>query len=352
MAEACGATAEIHSDGLDALAMPQSVDRSSARSLVGSSLRVIRHRGMFDELVERIAESDAIVIVAHVPMSFAKGTLRNIESLRERLPWIPLVNYAHYYLPTVDKWGAAILRGEKAGLTEEDHRNFRRGCFGMDRYDWYLVASVASEIPVPRGPQPYSIVGVHIDDGSLYPEQNGEVRALIDFAQTRLNYAAFRKKQIDALERVGIPYRVLEGQFSREEIRDIYRHTAMFFLAHRESFGLPICELQACGARIFMPKPEWAGAHWIKDDVTLPGPGRLSPNFSVYDDDLGKLTEQLEIEKSSFDAARNLLTFKEYHPHLYRGDTVAFTDFLNRLDDRSINGATHRDHAGIGLESV
>jgi hypothetical protein len=219
----------------------------------------------------------------------------------------------------------------------------------MDRYDWYLAASVVSEIPVPPGQQPYSTVGVNIDDGSLFPEQKGEVKALIDFAQNRLNYPAFRKNQIAALERTGIPYRVLEGQFSREEIREIYRHTAMFFLAHRESFGLPICELQACGALIFTAKPEWPGAHWIKDDVTVPGPGRLSPNFLVYDDDIGKLTEQLEAVKSSFDAVKNLRTFRQYHPQLYRGDTVAFTDFLNRLDDRSINGATHRDHARIGI---
>jgi hypothetical protein len=349
MTRACGATAIVDMDGLDALAMPQAVDYASARSAVGSSLRMLRHRGMFDELVDRVSESDAIVIVAHVPMAFARGILRNIEELRERVPWIPLVNYAHYYLPTVDKWGAAMLRGEQTGLTGEDRHNFRYGCFGMDRYDWYLVASVASEIPVPPGPQPYSIVGVHIDDGSLFPEQKGEVRALIDFAQNRMNYPSFRKTQIAALERTGIPYRILEGQFSREEIRDIYRHTAMFFLAHRESFGLPICELQACGARIFTPRPEWPGAHWIKDDLTVPGPGRLSPNFCVYDDDLGKLVEQLETVKSSFDPVQNLRTFRQYHPQLYRGDTKALADFLNRLDDRSINGATHRDHADIGL---
>jgi len=349
MASACGATAEIHLDGLDALAMPLSVDLASARSTVGSSVRLFRHRGMFEGLVDRVSVSDAIIIVAHVPISFARGTLQNIERLRERLPWIPIVNYAHYYLPTVTSWGPAMLRGVKTGLTEEDQRNFRRGSFGMNRYDWYLAASVVSEIPLPPGPQPYSLVGVNIDDGSLFPEQNGEVRALIDFAQNRMNYPGFRKTQITALERTGIPYRILEGQFSRAEIREIYRHTAMFFLAHRESFGLPICELQACGTTIFTPRPEWAGAHWIKEDLTLPGPGYLSPNFWVYDDDIGKLTEQLEMVRSSFDPAQNLRTFKEFHPHLYHGDPEALADFLSRLEDRSINSATHRDHAGIGV---
>jgi hypothetical protein len=123
----------------------------------------------------------------------------------------------------------------------------------------------------------------------------------------------------------------------------------MFFLAHRESFGLPICELQACGATIFTPRPEWAGAHWIKEDLTLPGPGYLSPNFWVYEDDVGKLTEQLQMVRSSFDPERNLRTFKEFHPHLYHGDPEALADFLSRLEDRSINAATHRDHALIGV---
>ena len=243
-----------------------------------------------------------------------------------------------------------MLRGVKnTGLVEDDLRNFHRGSFRMSRYDWYLVASVVSEIPLPHGPQPLSLVGVNIDDGSLFPEQNGELRALIDFAQSRMNYPSFRKAQIAALERTGIPYRILEGEFSRAEIREIYRHTAMFFLAHRESFGLPICELQACGALIVTPRPEWAGAHWIKEDLARPGPGYLSPNFLVYDDDIGKLTEQLEMVRSTFDPAKNLRTFKEFHPHLFSGDPEALAGFLSRVEDGTITGETHLQHEMIGL---
>jgi hypothetical protein len=346
---ACGATAEVHADGLDALSVPLSISFASPRSAVGSSLHLIRNRRMFDRLVDRVADSSAIVVVAHVPMSFARGSLRNIERLRERLPDIPIVNYAHYYLPTVDKWGLAMLRGAKTGLTEDDLRNFHRGSFRMNRFDWYLVASVVSEIPLPPGPQPYSLVGVDIDDGSLFPDQNGEVRALIDFAQNRLNYPSFRKTQIAGLERAGVPYRILEGQFSLSEIRETYRHTGIFFLAHRESFGLPICELQACGSCIFTPRAEWAGAHWIKEDLTVPGPGYLSPNFFVYHDDIGRLTEQLEMVRSSFDPARNLRTFREFHPHLYRGDPAALAGFLSRIEDGTINSSTHLQHESIGL---
>jgi len=349
MVIACGATADIHLDGLDALAAPVAIDFETPRSAFGSSLRLVRNRRIFEQLVHRVANCDVIVVVAPVPTSFARGALPNIERIRERLPKIPIVNYAHYYLPTVDKWGPAMLRGVKTGLTEADLRNFRRGSFRMNRYDWYLVASVESEIPLPPGPQPYSRVGVHIDDGTLFPDQNGELCGLIDFAQTRLDYPAYRKAQIDALERTGIPYRVLEGRFTRPEIREIYRRTGVFFLAHRESFGLSIVEVQACGAYVVTPRPEWAGAHWIKKDLTVPGPGILSPNFLVYDDDVGKLTEQLEMARSTFDAQRNLRTFKEFHPHLHHGDTEAMSDFLNKVEDGTINSRSHAKHGMIGL---
>ena len=349
MTIACGGTAEIHLDGLDALAAPLAINFETPRSAVGSSLRLVKHRKMFQRLVRSVAASNVIVVVAPVPTSFARGALPNIERLRARLPEIPIVNYAHYYLPTVDKWGPAMLRGARTGLTEADLRNFRRGSFRMNRYDWYLVASVESEIPLPPGPQPYSRVGVHIDDGTLFPEQNGELRALVDFAQTRINYPSFRKAQIDALERANVPYRVLEGRFTRSEIREIYRRTGVFFLAHRESFGLSIVEVQACGSLVATPKAEWAGAHWIKKDLTAPGPGILSPNFFVYDNDVVRLTELLEMARSSFDPERNLRTFREFHPHLYHGDREAMADFLGKVADGTINSRLHAQHEMIGL---
>ena len=115
------------------------------------------------------------------------------------------------------------------------------------------------------------------------------------------------------------------------------------------SFGLPICELQACGSCILTPRAEWAGAHWIKQDLTVPGPGYLSPNFFVYHDDIGRLTEQLEMVRSSFDPARHLRTFREFHPHLYRGDPEALAGFLSRIEDGTINSGSHVQHERIGL---
>ena len=119
-------------------------------------------------------------------------------------------------------------------------------------------------------------------------------------------------------------------------------------LAHRESFGLPICEAQACGALIFTPRAEWAGAHWLKDDLSEAGPGRHSPNFVVYEDNVDDLVEELLAAQDAFDPSRTVDTFLEHHPQLYHGDREAVSDFLDSLESGAIHSTLHREHAGIG----
>jgi len=348
MTVACGETADIHYDGLEILSLPVRMSWASPRTAASRAVRLSGNRRRFESLVARLRDADVIVVVAHVPASVSRSSLENVEALRERLPDCPIVNYDLVYLPTVEKWGAAMLRGEEVGLGEADLRTFAAGSFGMERYDWYLVASVASEVPMPRGPQPYSRIGIDLDDGSLYPDQQGELRALVDFSQTRKNYPAFRDVQVRALEQSGIPFQVLEGQLERDEIRAIYRKTGVFFLAHRESFGLPICELQRCGSLIFTPHAEWAGAHWIKSDPSVAGPGRHSENFVVYQNDENRLVDRLRAARESFSPDRVVKTFLQSHPQLFRGDSQALAEFFRMVNEGKIHSRLNREHAGIG----
>ena len=345
---AAGADAWVRYDGLHHLGLPTSVDWSSARSIAGTALRLLPRRRQLSRFADSIRGCDVVVVVANVPLSFSRVAMPNIELLRRLLPSIPIVNYDLHYLPTIVKWGRAILNGEDAGLTDADMQGIERGVLGMDRYDWYLMVSTASELPMPPGAQPCSVIGIHLDDGSLYPAQNGELRALIDFAQERNDYPSYRAKQIDGLERAGIPYEILDGTYTAAEIRAIYRRTGIFMLAHRESFGLPICELQACGSLIFTPHASWAGAHWMKDDPASPGPGAHSPNFRIYDNDIGVLTAQLEDAKRTFDPARVVDTFNEYQPQLFRGDSAALLFFLGLLRRGEIHARLHSEHALLG----
>ncbi|HUQ19564.1 MAG TPA: hypothetical protein VM099_08115 [Gemmatimonadaceae bacterium] len=348
MAKSLGARPEIFYDGLAMLSLPLGMSWSSPRAVAGQALRMRRHKKTFNEFVERIRNFDLIVVVAHVPSSLTKGSYQNIEALRGLLPDCPIVNYDLVYLPTVAKWSGAMLRGENTGLSEAEQQTMRPGTFGMDRYDWYLVVSPLSEIPMPESPQPCSVIGVNLDDGVLYPDQGEEFRVLVDFEQTRSDYLSFRKIQLEAVERSGVAYEILNKPMTRDEIRGIYRKTGVFLMAHRESFGLPICELQACGSLILTPRAEWAGAHWMKNDLRVAGAGRHSSNFVVYENDAEALARKLQEARSRFNPQRVREEFLKQQPQLYYGDNKALGEFFSMIDEGRIDSRAHQLHTAIG----
>lgn len=351
MTAAVGAHAEIHTDGLEILSLPLGLRDMSPRAIAGFALKSGGYRKRFNDLVDRLRDADVIVVVAHVPGSLSRHALQNVEKLREKLPDIPIVNYDLIFLPTVEKWGAAMLRSDLSDISPEEKQLIDPPPFGLERYDWYLIVSPVSEIPMPPGEMPYSHIGLDIDDGSLHPEQGDELSVLVDFEQTRKNYPSFRKVQIEALERAGVAYEVLSGRYSRAEIRAKYRKHGALMLSHRESFGLPICEVQACGGKIFTPRSEWAGAHWLKSDLSLPGFGEHSENFVVYENEVDALVEKLRDSKRSFSPARQRRIFEESHPQLLHGNRAALTDFLDGIKSGRIHSKLHRDHAAIGRAS-
>ena len=348
MLRACGAEPLIFLDGLDNLALRLSIDTGSIRSITSSSLRLRASRQKFDSFIEDLSGVDAIVVVANVPISFSKSVFPNIEVLRKRLPHVPIVNYDLHYLPTLDSWARLLLRGEKTKLAGADLAMFENGGFGLERYDWYLMAAVGTELPLPPGPQPYSLIGLDLDDGTLYPDQGDEFRALVDFEQNRGDYPRYRKAQLEALKLSGVQYSILEGAYTRAEIRKIYRRTSIYFLASAESFGLPICELQACGAKIFLPNAYWAASHWLGRDLYTEREPELSPNFVLYEDDADKLARRIDEVRASFDANQVRATFEEYQPHLIHGDLVELKSFLAMIASGEIHATLHDRHRPIG----
>ena len=348
MAKSLGERPKIFYDGLEMLSLPLEMSWASPRAAAGQALRMHGYRKTFHDFVARLRDVDLIVVVAHVPSSLTRGSLQNIEALRDLLPNCPIVNYDLVYLPTVAKWSGAMLRGESTGLSDAEVRTMQRGTFGMDRYDWYLVVSPLSEIPMPDAPQPCSVIGVNLDDGKLFPEQGGEFRVLVDFEQTRSDYLSYRKVQLEALEESGVPYEILNRPLTRDEIRAVYRRTGAFLMAHRESFGLPICELQACGSLIFTPRAEWAGAHWIKKDLRRAGPGQHSRNFVVYENTVSALAEQLKRARDNFDPEHVRKEFLSTQPQLYHGDSSVLQLFLSMVDDGHIDSHAHQLHSEIG----
>lgn len=344
----CGADARVHYDGIEQMMRLQSVSYSSARSLAGSVKRLASNRRELTAFVERIRGADLIVVVSHVPASFSPSAMPNVEIMRARLPQVPIVNYDLVYLPTLDSWSRVILRDETTRLSAEDLRIFSKGKFGMERYDWYLLASVGTYIPLPPGPHPYSHIGLDLDDGRLYPDQQGEFEVLVDFEQTRGHFPRYREIQLEALRIAGVKYRVLEGSYTRDEMLAVFRRSAVLMIAHAESFGLPICEAQACGALIFTPDLNWTTAHWLGRDYYSRREPNCSSNFVVYENDPARLAERLKAAAATFNPQQVRQTFIDTQPELFRGDRTELAGFLRKVETGEVHSKLHPAHRDIG----
>ena len=345
MVNACGGHSAIFYDGLEAIgsvqpAAARSVSRTLRRTL-GPAVAPWLGRPRFYALMRQLRQFDVVVIVGSLPWAYYRSFFWD-QLVRSSLPGIPLVLYDLYYLPTRGRWAEWLQTGNPAvGIQVGGH-------WGLDRYDWYLLASVVSECPLSPGPHPYSLVGLNLDDGTLRPQQSNQFVALLDFEHPE--DLSERAVQITALERTRTPYRVLNGAYSIEEIRRIYGRSAIFFLAMRESFGLPICEAQACGSYVFTPYAAWCPSHCKKADLSRPGLGEfLSPNFVVYDNDLDTLVDEIDRVRSSYDAEQVVRTFRQHDPQYYFGDREAVADFLERVRSGRIHAALHQQHASVPM---
>jgi hypothetical protein len=280
---------------------------------------------------------DLIIVVETVPTAYLTYHLNRVEEIRQRFPHIPVVLYSSIYLSTIGEWIRFLKKGN-------DYHGFIKGSghYGLERYDWYLIGSATTELPMPKGFQPLTVIGCDLDDGSLYPEQNGKFQALIDFE--RPNHMAERAIQILALEKTKTPYTVLHGRYPMAEIRKIYRQSSIYFLAHLEAFGLPIVEVQACGGKVYTPYARWAWAHFHKPDLTVAGEGPLSENFVVYNNELDLLCEKIEVDKKNFDPSLNLARFKKEDGKFLHGDMDKLAEFVELFNKGNIHSKLHKEH--------
>jgi hypothetical protein len=320
-----GLTVRIFYDGWDAIKRPPEARGSSLKSVV-RRIEGARQAARLRRLVREVSGYQALIVVGHVPSAFMRHFLDD-DRLRDALPDVPIVLYDLVYLPTrgdLEQW--LRFGNPQEGIPDGGH-------FGLERYDWYLCVSLASETPLNPGSHPYSHIGIHLDDGSLYPEQR-EFRALVDFA--RNDHAQERTVQITALRKAEVPFETLHGRYSIPQIREIYRASSAYFVAHRESFGLPICEIQACGGMVLTPYSEWAPSHWQKEDLSVPGPGRFSENFAVYENDAGRLAELLREIKGSYNSRAVRERFLDEQPEFYYGNPTAVAAFVENLASKGI----------------
>jgi len=338
MLQKLGVEYKIFYDGLfflDHNPKPKKIRFGGIKELVMSMYQTLfpPYKKQMDQIWKELESYDCMVVIEHMPIGYLKDKLTKIEEFRLRFPSKTVVLYDLVYLSTLGEWISFLKNGN-------DYHGFIQGKnhFGLERYDWYLVASASTDFPLPDGFQPVSIVGCHLDDGSLFPEQK-EFRALIDFE--RPNHMKERALQILALEETNTPYTVLHGRYPQAEIRKIYRSSSIYFLAHLEAFGLPICEIEACGGMVFTPYQKWAWAHYRKDDLRQKGEAPLASNFKVYNNDLQMLKEQILEEKQKFNAKKNLESFQNEDLRFFHGDLKRLKEFIDKLNSGEINSKSH-----------
>ena len=91
---------------------------------------------------ETIKTSDAVIVVYNCPQSFYKHRLKRMEALRNKYKK-PIINYDLHYLPN-------------QGWYNELKKNNN---FGLERFDWYLLASINTEYSIPKEiPKIYSLI--------------------------------------------------------------------------------------------------------------------------------------------------------------------------------------------------
>jgi hypothetical protein len=205
-----GVEASIFYQGLANVANVSVSPAQGVKSRLINSYRDLRHSWLLNQL----QNFDVIVVVGHAPNAFMKHFLRD-DSLRSSLPHVPIVLYDLVYLPTRGLWGKYLKEGSiEHGIPTGGH-------YGLERYDYYLCASVVSECPMSGGTQPYSLIGLNLDHNTLFATQTQEFIALLDFE--RSDHRAERQVQIQALELTQTPYIELKRSYSLGQIRALYR---------------------------------------------------------------------------------------------------------------------------------
>ena len=333
-----GVVSTVFYQGLSAVMERPALSHASRYALLTSGVRAMRQEWAFYSLVPKLRRHDVVVVVQTIPANFTRSNLRD-GALRRLLPNVPIVLYNLIYLPA---WRRAV-RWLRHG---DAPRRIRPGDgWGLNRYDWYLTASVQGENQLPSGCELYSLIGIDLDDGTLTVGAKDDFLALIDFE--RPEHLRERAVQIAALEETGTRYVVLHGAYRIAEIRRIYRQCSIYFVATAESFGLPICELQACGAYVMTPYAEWCTAYRMGESSPLGGVGTLPPNFVVYDNDKQTLMRHVERIRTTYDPKTVFDSFTTHYRRFFYGDLDELQRFIDTLRTGAVQAKLHEQHPTI-----
>lgn len=270
------------------------------------------------KLLKELKSYDAIIISECSPNGFWLNYY-HIEQLRVILKK-PIILYEVYYIEN------APTQVEKLRLAGEAT---------VERYDWHLAVADVTEIS--KGSNgPWNCVGIDLTNLGLEPIAKDEFIAVVDFQQK--GYEAYQEEQIKVLQDLNIKIIVLEGSYTLDEIRAIYKKAALFFVQFPEAFGLPIAECLSCGAQIITPSSSWPMSWRLDENPDIHKEGNLPNIFTVYNDRNDLKNKLRAIQKSynlKITPFQIFETFIKYYPHYYYGNNIQLQSVLKRIKDNN-----------------
>ena len=266
------------------------------------------------KVLAELKKFDAVVISECSPNAFWRH-LYDIEKLKKILKR-PVLFYEVYFLENAPTQIEALRKSGDA-LTE--------------RYDCHLAVSDVTEIRTKPGAN-WKCIGLDLSETGLAPKVKKEFIALVDFKQP--GYEKYQDEQLQVLKQLGIKTIILNGRYSIEEIRNLYRQASVFFMQFPEAFGLPLSECLASGVQIFTPDSSWPMSWRLDEAPEVHGPGILPECFTVYSNP-EELVKRLKDFLESYDLAETPLkifrTFTNYYPHFYFGNQLAIKEVMQTI---------------------
>lgn len=176
-------------------------------------------------------------------------------------------------------------------------------------------------------------VGLNLKSSGIEPTKKEELIALVDFHWEGCDEEREIQKQV--LEEVGIKTIELQGRYTVEEIRDIYKKSSLLFLQHFESFGLPIAECLGYGAKIVTPHTGWPMAFRQDAEPKEYGTGQLPECFISYNNK-EELISLLRKIQANFDKDASpkeyFNSFIRYYQHYYEGSKDELIRFVKEFE--------------------
>lgn len=263
-------------------------------------------------LLKRFRTFDAVIISECCPNGFLKR-LYNIEKFRKIIKK-PVGFYEVYFLGNAPSQINFLNRNNEPLVR---------------RFDFHLSVAGVTEIKLPVSDNWFQI-GINAKHWNLHPIPKEELIAIVDFVQQ--GFEGVRECQIRALNQAKIKYVSLEKSYTFEEIRNIYRKGAIFFIQFPEAFGVSILECLNCGCQIFTPDSGWPMSWRLNENPEIHGPGLLPDCFTVYDNG-DQLLQQLITFKENYDLIETsqivFKSFLSHYPDFYYGNQTEMKRFLN-----------------------